>query len=289
MTPREHIIQKQIAWARLRGFELVGSAKERGLPTYVRNESENLFQPLSAETRANMLDGDGGELTETEARMPKFHAVHSSSALGINVFDYWRDKTDISPVTAACGLTQKGTARSGAISFEAKLPVFSDGKPPNIDVLIRTAIGSIEYLAIECKFTEAYGSRSADEDAHGLKGKYLDDADWTDLTNLRGLANRISPRDGEHRFLHAAQLNKHILGLLAKTGDRKKFRLLYLWYDALGKAGATHRKEADRFLEIARADGILFYHMTYQELIWALQKHRDQHGAYVDYLTERYL
>ncbi|MFZ7119874.1 MAG: hypothetical protein ACOWWH_02825, partial [Eubacteriaceae bacterium] len=66
--------------------------------------------------------------------------------------------------------------------------------------------------------------------------------------------------------------------------------LLYLWYDALGEAGADHRAEVDAFTEVAKADGIRFSSLTYQELImWMARECREEHPRYVTYLTERYL
>jgi len=96
------------------------------------------------------------------------------------------------------------------------------------------------------------------------------------------------PEDGRFAFLHAAQLIKHILGLKKKHA-LARFRLLYLWYDAFGKAGYTHRREADAFAEIVRSDGVAFHHTTYQEVITRLLDNREQHPAYVDYLAVRYL
>jgi hypothetical protein len=68
------------------------------------------------------------------------------------------------------------------------------------------------------------------------------------------------------------------------------FRLLYLWYDVLGDDGKCHHEELARFAEAAKADGILFYSLTYQELIVRLaEKYHAAHAAYIQYLTARYL
>jgi hypothetical protein len=84
-------------------------------------------------------------------------------------------------------------------------------------------------------------------------------------------------------------LIKHILGLKAKVG-KSGFRLLYLWYDVLGKEGAVHREEIEGFSDIARADEVKFHAMTYQELMVRLcTDFRQDHDSYIRYLTERYL
>jgi len=72
--------------------------------------------------------------------------------------------------------------------------------------------------------------------------------------------------------------------------DKDGFRLLYLWYDVLGKEGAIHQDEIKAFAGIAKADGIYFKAMSYQELILLLsRKYRQEHEEYVRYLSERYL
>jgi hypothetical protein len=105
---------------------------------------------------------------------------------------------------------------------------------------------------------------------------------------MKRLAKKISPDDDEYSFLHAAQLIKHVLGLNREFGH-SRYRLLYLWYDALGESGFKHRQEVEKFSQIAHSDGVLFHAITYQELIAYLAQHREQHKKYVSYLTERYL
>ena len=141
-------------------------------------------------------------------------------------------------------------------------------------------------FGIECKFSEAYGVRKHG----GLNPKYLELDDlWEDIPSMYGFARTISPDDNEFRHLHPAQLVKHILGLKRQCG-RDGFRLLYLWYDALGADGASHRQEVELFSEIAKQDGIRFHNMTYQGLIVRMQKHLSgEHAEYVNYLASRYL
>ena len=160
------------------------------------------------------------------------------------------------------------------------------GMGPNIDVVIENdASARYKVFAIECKFTEAYSGRGHS----GMRGKYLNLDIWEDIPKLHELAVAISPEDKENEYLHQAQLIKHILGL-KKAYGKTNFRLLYLWYDALGYDGWKHREEAKRFVEIARSDGIFIHEMSYQELIvWIAEKYRDAHGKYIEYLTSRYL
>ena len=99
----------------------------------------------------------------------------------------------------------------------------------------------------------------------------------------------VDSRHGRCAHLHAAQLIKHILGLKRAVG-RDGFRLLYLWYDVLGAEGCRHRDEVEEFRATAKSDGVMFYSLTYQELIYRMAgKLRAQHEDHFRYLTERYL
>ena len=128
---------------------------------------------------------------------------------------------------------------------------------------------------------------------------------WDGLPNLYELAKEISPDDTKFQYLDAAQLIKHILGLKNScdkynfqikpglNGRRlftRSFRLLYLWYDVLGKDGVEHRKEIEQFAEIAQRDNIKFSHITYQEVIMKLSKEfYEGNEDYLNYITDRYL
>jgi len=56
---------------------------------YTGSLDDNLFVPLSPETRAKFSGGDGGELGRYGKR-DSMQALHSSSALTCNVFEYRR-------------------------------------------------------------------------------------------------------------------------------------------------------------------------------------------------------
>lgn len=85
MNAHDYIISKQIEWARNAGIDLTGSKGNRGLSAYTRKLEDNLFEPLTPATMKSFQGGDGGELAGNPAKM---QAVHSSSALGVNIFQY---------------------------------------------------------------------------------------------------------------------------------------------------------------------------------------------------------
>jgi hypothetical protein len=284
MKPRHYILSKQIQWAINNGIDLMGSKGNRGLPAYTPTLKVNLFEPLAIETIQSISAGDGGELTGNPCKM---QAVHSSSALGVNIFQYWQSISQPEKVAHACGLCRATTKISQAIRFEVKYPVESSFvKAPNIDVVIvNDPSAKYKVDAIECKFTEAYGGRKQS----GLKAKYLDLDIWGEIPHLHKLAISISPDDNETAYFHRAQLIKHILGL-KKAFGKGNFRLLYLWYDTLGYEGWKRRVETEKFIEVAKSDGILVHGVCYQELIvWMAENYRASHKIYVEYITDRYL
>ena len=284
MDADSYILERQLLWARRHGIALEGSQGERGFPAYAPALEANLFEPLTPEARQEYEEGDGRELRRN------MRAVHSSSTLACNVFAYWKRTGHFSVPARACGLTAAGVA---SLRFEAKLPVAEPvdrgrfPRDPNLDVLFAYDPGSpLRAAGVECKFGEAYSGRGH----AGLRPAYLEEASlWSGLPHCHALAEQITPDDNRFRHLHAAQLLKHVLALRHAFGPAG-FRLLYLWYDVPCPEGATHRDEVSRFAEIARADGVDFQALTYQEVLLRLA--RDQcaaHPAYVDYLAERYL
>lgn len=143
--------------------------------------------------------------------------------------------------------------------------------------------------AIECKFTEPFRKK---QENHGLKEKYIKEfCAWDTIPEIHKLACSISQKDEIFNMLHAAQLIKHILGLMTHYENQKdKFRLIYLYYEASGEEGYVHEKEIEQFGEIARKDGITFQAITWQEFICSLFSNCDsQHNQYVKYLFERYV
>lgn len=285
MTGFEYIMAKQIAWAKSKGIQLIGSKISRGRLTYTKPYTENLFQELLPDTKADFNSGDGGELKGNPEKMA---AVHSSSALGVNIFEYWQKIEDVSTIAAACGLCASGNKSPQRIRFEQKFEISPQfGRSPNIDVVIETdGVSRIKVYGIECKFSEAYSTRPH----KGIDPKYLELTDlWKDIPSTRDFAESIKTKDNIFRHLHAAQLIKHLLGLKNKYSLRG-FRLLYLWYDVLGEEGAVHRKEAEKFSEIVTRDGAMFKSITYQELIARLSGKVDvAHKPYIDYISSRYL
>lgn len=288
MRASQYILSKQIQWARNRGIELIGSKGKRGRRAYTQSLDENLLEPLLPDVRESFDKGDGNEVNGNPNSPAKMQALHSSSALGVNVFQYWQRINQVPIIAAACGFCRKGSQVAEHIAFEDKYPIDDRFRfSPNIDVVIHNS-SSARYkrFAVECKFSEAYGSHSHG----GLRPTYMDlDNIWDDIPGIRELAGSICPDDNAFSHLHPAQLIKHILGLRRAFG-KNGFRLLYLWYDVLGEEGALHRREIETFTKVAKSDGVKFHALSYQELIVRLSnEYRQDHREYIEYLSGRYL
>lgn len=285
MNAHDYILSKQVQWAYRNNIMLIGSRGNRGRKAYTEKLGNNLFEPLLPEVKGNFEEVDGGELTGNPCKM---QAVHSSSALGVNIFQYWKRINQVPAMAAACGFCRIDNTSSRDINFEVKYPISGKfTRSPNIDVVINNSPESrFKVFAIECKFSEAYSSRNH----FGIDPKYikLDDV-WDNMPYLLKLAKKISPDDNRFSHLHPAQLIKHILGLKGRFG-KNKFRLLYLWYDTIGPESAKHHKEINEFTKITKEDGIHFHAMSYQDLIIKLTKdYRNIHRDYIDYISGRYL
>jgi len=170
MNGYQHILAKQTEWAKNRGITLIGSQGKRGRPSYTARLDDNLFQPLPDDVQKSFEEGDGDELG-SHGFPGKMQAVHSSSALSVNVFQYWKSIPEISVIAAQCGLCKRGSQICDDIKFEEKFPINdSFSIHPNLDVVIHNHSDTkIQVFAIECKFSETYGAHRHG----GLKTKYL--------------------------------------------------------------------------------------------------------------------
>ena len=207
MDTIEYIQTKQQVWAKRNGIDLIGSKGNRGEKIYTATLNENLFLPMDSIVKRAFDEGDGNELNQSDGFPAKMQALHSSSALAVNVFQYWMTK-NISTIATACGLCRKNNQSPKSISFEEKFEIDKRFKfGPNIDVVIENSSNfEFKVFAIECKFTEAYRNHD------GLKKKYISlEGVWEDIPNIYQLAQEISSVDEKFEYLHSAQLIKHIL------------------------------------------------------------------------------
>lgn len=286
MNGKDFILLKQQNWAKRKGFDLVpGTIGSDGVKVYVSRLEDNLFGGLSSQTKADLAQGSGHETRGVQGQLPHMQSLGSSSALAVNLFQYWQGK-DIRSLLLAMHLIAPvhSTAVDYSLSFESKQPIGGNLGTPNIDVAIRESTG-VTY-AFESKFVEPYRDTPKE-----IQAVYLENKDFQQrLPHLYGLAKELVAGHCKFQRLDAAQLIKHALGLCNPKQAKSNFCLVYLWYDVPGKYGCEHREEIEQFAQFAKDDGIRFKHITYQKVIANLLKNFYQgNEAYCDYMAERYL
>lgn len=247
---------------------------------YTKRVEDNIFHnELHPETRKEYERGKGHELEGKRAHMK---AVYSSSALVVNVFDYWRRQNRIHDIAKCCGA--KGVINR--MEFEKTHPIKDVNRtPPHLDVEFS---GSIP-LAIESKFMETYRRKTRRNNKDTHLDVYLEHCEiWNDIPKVKALAESIVQQSGARtnfEYLDTPQLIKHILGLTScYLGE---FSLLYLWYKVDSKEAKQHDEELARF-STSIQDEINFQTMTYQELFNKIRHLPDIDSAYIEYLEQRY-
>lgn len=325
------ILVQQQKWAKDKTKTLVSGkiidGKECEDKNYLETIEDNLF-PID-ETKGlrpeniKAYNKGGGSETKTITHRPKMSALHSSSALVVNLFQYWQNqKMNRTPLLIALGLiNDNDKVEDVKINFEEKLQIkYEDSKiiknvkfgTPNLDVMIEF---EDQIIAIESKFTEPYINES-DKNSK-MQDSYIEkESLWRGIPHIEKLAKAIHDKKYQIenceikesievlrkiKRLDAAQLIKHILGLRTdglrtdneKISKDKKITLLYLWYDVPGTEEAKeHQEEIEAFASIAKADGINFRHITYQKVIENLKKEEykniENFKEYINYLEERY-
>ena len=273
MDAEQDIKKAQREWARSKGVSV-----DRG--GYVRQVEANLFRPLSAGARFAFEAGAGSEL---KAHM---RALHSSSALVVNFFDYWTDR-NATPMLFALGIEPH---QGVSIDFEARFPTGLGGTPPHLDVAITHGSGYV--VAIESKFTEQL-KRATRGKSKFARSYFPESAGlWTEkgLPACQELAESLRAEEihgGLQRFeyLEPRQLLKHALGLATQLGG--EFSLWYLYYDWAGERPAAHRREIDLFDELVGHE-VRLSTLPYQQVFARLAESVEADSDYLKYLGDRY-
>jgi hypothetical protein len=268
---RKNLERLQRRWADAAGVDY----DARG---YVRELAANLRTPLDAVARAQIERGS--ELMPTLTRPGRLWSLTSSAALVVNVFDYWRSR-DTAPLAAALGLP----SGSPQLRFEEPLPTGVEGDPPTTDVALRWTSGRV--AAIESKFGEWLVRRPRNKAV--FKRKYFPPGGevWSTagLPRCQELAADIDSGRERFRWLHAAQLLKHALGL--KRLGAPATTLVYLYYDLPSREATEHAAELARFAGRIAGD-CDFRVLTYQALYAALAAEGTLDAGYRAYLAQRY-
>lgn len=272
-TSKNLILSHQRQWAESKGFNVDDSS-------YLSDVSCNLRAPLSDTALAGYEHGSGSELVDSGNRKAKMRALHSSSALVANFFDYW-SLNDASPLLKVLNIDGQLTT----IGFESQFPTGLGGTPPNLDLSLELNDGNV--IGIESKFTEWLTKKSYTKPP--FKEKYFSGGikRWGDLglPNCQSLAENMQNKSINFGYLDASQLLKHALGLA--TQKNMNCSLMYVYFDVNGKESLMHYDEINRF-EVAIGNELNFKVLTYQYLFEELTKAPNLNSGYIDYLQSRY-
>ena len=205
-------------------------------------------------------------------------ALHSSSALVCNLFDYWIVE-DPTAIGRCFGLN----ANAHDIQLEVELPTGFRGTPPTPDVLIidRSSMATV----VESKFTEPFWSK---RHRPPFEESYFNDSNGTwarlGLPKCQALAERLQREAGLFSYLDAPQLLKHAIGLnrAYPTG-----RLTLLWFDPCHTEGTAYHKEIQMFGELVNLE-LGFNALTHQTVFKRLKSEAHTDPDYVEYLESRY-
>jgi hypothetical protein len=99
------------------------------------------------------------------------------------------------------------------------------------------------------------------------------------------LAEQMNSGGARFRYLDAAQLLKHALGMATQLGD--KFSLYYMYLELPGKESNIHIEEVSQFASCLGAE-LGFKAITYQQLLSSLQHEQGADLDYLNYLRKRY-
>ena len=262
-------------WAASRGFLFDED-------DYLPSVDDNLLHPLSAPARHRYEKGRGSELQDRSVHPAKMRALHSSSALVVNVFDNWTLK-DKASLSRAFGLAPPITH----MDFEYQPPLPTGTTPPNLDVILFQSSG--HSLAVESKFTEWTHRKSINKSS--FSDRYFSGTKvWSKcgLDQCQRLAESICAADGDIAFsyLDVPQLLKHALGLAHTL--QETFDLWYIYYDFSDAQADAHRAEIERFQTHVGME-TRFKALTYQEVFNRLEADSPwQDEDYLRRLNERY-
>lgn len=262
---KQEIKKQQMEWAQKKKLETFSNHLD-----YIAKRNDNLFRPLTAEQEQAFGGGAGGELNGKGNTPPKMNALHSSSALTVNVFAYpATTQNDDKKYWNNLFGNQAMLSGTGKIecTFEKQLPIMNIAghHPPHLDFFIadeECAIG------VESKFTE-----HASPHNNIIQSAYFDNFSlWDKIPGLVAFAKRINSGEEQFHYLNAAQLMKHTLGLISwqatfGIGDYSKLSLAYLYFRHTGKTAFEHDKEVMRYAETMQKLLFKFVPISYQEFI----------------------
>lgn len=245
------------AFLQTNGAEAIGKWGER-YDAYASSVEANLLDGVPFEDlRQAFDDGKGQELHGDATHPAKMAAIYSSSALVLNSFGPWyRDPSHV------VVNRQRGFK---TMTFEAQVSHGLKRTSPHLDLLLDA---DDRVLAIESKCLEYLYLRRKPAQFAPAYDTIVDpraQSPW-----FRHIAV-LRENSAHYRYLDAAQLIKHYLGL-SHSEPTKSLTLLYLFWEPCNwqkyDAFRQHRAEIQAFNDVVAGDPVRFEALSYNEL-WA--------------------
>jgi len=223
---------------------------------YTKRPEENLIPGIEAnDFWPDLGAGAGNELVDGSRDPAKFCAAFSSSALAVNAFGPFRHRPQ--------NLDLLGYRRFSEAQFEKPLPTGLLGTAPHLDFYVA---GSGNLVCIESKFLETLWPKAA-KFADSYQGAITSLAEpmW------RSVYTELKANPRLFRFLDAAQLVKHYLGMRNTLGSVKAEQaLLYVYWEPANAGDieefCRHRDEVRHLTEAVSGGQIKFVARSYRQL-----------------------
>jgi len=262
------ILDQQQSWAS-------GARIELDEASHASHWPDNLFAPLDDRSLAELEASARHPFGEGDKPGP-LHALHSTLALVVNSFAYWRVR-DSAPLATALGLDRAPTE----LRFAPAYPCGVDDRTIELDVEID--VGSAPRTLVWAAHCEPYAQVDTRLPAH-LEAT----ADCFDgLHGCRLLAEDVRANAGRYRRVPVGRLLERIRALSQAFGTRG-FRLLLLWHELPCLEARELRTELARLR--ARIGGeVDLRALTWRSLVDGVARNHPEHVAYTRYLRARYL
>ena len=233
---------------------------------------DNLVDGIPLDTvRAAFAAGAGHELAS------KMRAAYSSSALAINSFAPWLQSLD--------ALALAGRRGFRSLNFEVPCSTGLRGTAPHLDVVVEQ-LDTV--VAIESKCLEPL-SGGTGEFSSSYEGIVDERASTTWFRQIAAI--RANPK--AYRYLDAAQLTKHALGL-ARTYSGKDITLMYVYWEPVNADQLSeyqeHNRELERFKAAVAGERVQFVAQSYPALwaTWELESAGTWRDAHLRRVRARY-
>ncbi len=194
----------------------------------------------------------------------KFLSPYSSSALAVNCFGWFIDRPDELPLLP--GLEIDWPPLSVRVEAEMRFP-WAGGKHPWLDAAVETAD---VLVGIEAKRFEPFRDRKAAD----FSDAYDRDVWGSGMSPYVKMRDRLRCAPNHYRFLDAAQLVKHALGLVTQARKRGKQAILFYLYAEPGALDGRiikaddhrrHREEVAEFGASVAGAEVSFHASSYAE------------------------